>query len=221
LTEDLLLATANLNSSKDNTLYESFFGTLSNGAGQHFFAGVNNVGGIRRGAIAFDLAGDIPPGSTIASAVLRLNMSKTASVSQTVSLHRILKDWGEGASVAPGNEGGGTDATLGDATWVYRFFDTENWTTAGGDFVPTASATRTVSGLGFYSWGSTSEMVADVQAWLDDPASNFGWLLLGNESADQTAKRFDSKEHPTAANRPVLIVGFLRRVYLPTVFKQP
>ena len=26
-------------------------------------------------------------------------------------------------------------------------------------------------------------MVADVQGWLDNPATNFGWLMLGDESA--------------------------------------
>ena len=25
-------------------------------------------------------------------------------------------------------------------------------------------------------------MVTDVQSWLDNPANNFGWLVLGNES---------------------------------------
>ncbi|MBC7771163.1 MAG: hypothetical protein H7210_01580, partial [Pyrinomonadaceae bacterium] len=37
---------------------------------------------------------------------------------------------------------------------------------------------------------------------------NFGWLLRGNESSDQTAKRFDTRENTTAANRPTLVVTF-------------
>ena len=51
-------------------------------------------------------------------------------------------------------------------------------------------------------------MVADVQAWLDDPSGNFGWIVVGNEAKNQTAKRFDSKEGGTTANRPVLTVTF-------------
>ena len=51
-------------------------------------------------------------------------------------------------------------------------------------------------------------MVADVQAWLDQPSGNFGWLLLGGESTSATSKRFDSKENDTPANRPVLEVEF-------------
>ena len=39
-------------------------------------------------------------------------------------------------------------------------------------------------------------MLADVQKWLDDPSSNFGWLLLGDETKSRTTKRFDSSEKP-------------------------
>ena len=50
--------------------------------------------------------------------------------------------------------------------------------------------------------------MADVQSWLDSPAANFGWLLLGNESISQTTKRFDSKDNEGEANRPVLAVEY-------------
>ena len=50
--------------------------------------------------------------------------------------------------------------------------------------------------------------MADVQSWLDSPAANFGWLLLGNESISQTTKRFDSKDNEEEANRPVLAVEY-------------
>ena len=48
-------------------------------------------------------------------------------------------------------------------------------------------------------------MVADVQAWLDNPASNFGWLMLGDETAIATAKRFDTRE---SASPPMLTIEF-------------
>jgi hypothetical protein len=57
---------------------------------------------------------------------------------------------------------------------------------------------------GPYSWDSTPEMVADVQSWLDDPATNFGWILVGDESQIMTSKRFDSRENPLVQNRPLL-----------------
>ena len=51
-------------------------------------------------------------------------------------------------------------------------------------------------------------MVADVQAWLDDPLTDFGWLLRGNEGASQTARRFDSRQNSVEANRPVLTIVY-------------
>lgn len=200
----------NLTPSKDNTLYESATGSLSNGAGQHFFVGRTGQaqGSIRRGVITFNIAGRIPAGSTINSVSLRLNMSRTFAGSQTIGLHKLLADWGEGSSDAPGEEGDGTPATSGDATWVHRFFNTTNWATPGVDFSATVSASTSGTGVGSYTWGSAPQMVADVQRWLDNPASNFGWLLKGNEAVSQTTKRFDTRGNSTLANHPVLTISF-------------
>jgi hypothetical protein len=197
--------------SKDNTLYQSATGAFSNGAGTSFFVGrvgANGGGNARRGLIAFDIAANVPAGASIDSVKLTLRMSKSNVGAQTIALHRVSADWGEGVSNAGGEEGGGAAATTGDATWIHRFFNTSLWTNAGGDFAAAASASRAVSGIGAYIWGSTPQMVADVQAWLDTPSSNFGWLLLGNESTFPTSKRFDAREHSSAGNRPALTVFF-------------
>src|SRR5437773_1451852 len=88
--------TININPSKDNTLYEFVpaDGDRSNALGDHFFAGMTAEAEIRRGVLAFDIAGSIPPGSTITSVSLTLNMSRTISGDQTVELHKLLADWG-------------------------------------------------------------------------------------------------------------------------------
>ena len=78
----------------------------------------------------------------------------------------------------------------------------------GGDFSPDASAAAAVAGIGSYTWASTSQLVADVQNWLDDPAANFGWLVLGDESKSKTAKRFNSKDN--AENQPMLVVEYTK-----------
>ena len=70
------------------------------------------------------------------------------------------------------------------------------------------SAAGAVGDEGFYTWGSTQQMVADVQMWLDDPASDFGWLVKADTVQAQTTKRFDTRENPTAGYRPVLTVSF-------------
>src|SRR6058998_1843099 len=174
----------NINPIKDNTLYEydPAEGDVSNALGFHFFAGETAMGELRRGVLAFDIAGSIPPGSTITGVTLSLNCSRVFNdTARTVELHKLLADWGEGTSDAPGEEGDGAPATPNDATWRHRSFDTIFWTTEGGDFSATASASQSVGTVGVYTW-SSSQMRADVQSWLDDPASNFGWLVLGDES---------------------------------------
>ncbi|RMI04727.1 MAG: DNRLRE domain-containing protein, partial [Calditrichaeota bacterium] len=195
---------------KDNTLYEDSTGSLSNGAGEHIFAGKNALGAIRRALLAFNVAENIPQGATITAVTLTLHMSRTnpAAGPRTVSLHRALSDWGEGTSNAPGEEGSGAPATPGDATWLHTFFDTDFWNNMGGDFASASSASQTVADTGFYTWGSTPEMVADVQDWLDNPLSDFGWILIGDESTGITAKRFDSKEDTVASHRPRLTVTY-------------
>jgi len=192
---------------KDNTLYEYVpaDGDQSNGAGFHCFAGENAIGEIRRGVLAFDVAGHIPPGSTITAVTLSLNMSRTAfDTARIIELYVLLADWGEGTSHASGEEGDGVPATPNDATWRHRFFDSVFWTTQGGDFSANVSATQSVGGTGQYTW-SSMQMVADVQSWLDNPASNFGWLVLGDESTTATAKRFDTRE---SASPPVLTIEY-------------
>lgn len=191
---------------KDNTLYESETGALSNGAGQYLFAGRTRLEVNRRALLAFDVAGAVPEGAVLDSVRLTLQMSRTVGEAHTLALHRVLTDWGEGPSSPPenDNEGGGTDATAGDATWIHTFFDTDTWQTPGGDFASTASASVLVAREDVYTWSSTPEMVADVQAWLDAPEENFGWVLIGNEEAVLSTKRFDSRENPDTTAWPVL-----------------
>lgn len=202
--------TEDLPAAKDNTLFQDATGALSNGAGSHIFAGsiILDPIQVRRALLQFDIAGSIPAGSTITDVVLQLNMSRTIAASFDVSLHHVNADWGEGTSQAPGQEGAGDPSATDDATWIHRFFSTSEWTTPGGDFEAGASATTAVDGLGAYEWGSTAGMVADVQGWLDSPSTDFGWIVLGDETVQTTAKRFDSRENPVAANRPVLSVTY-------------
>ena len=194
--------------SKDNTLYEDADGLFSNGAGQHFFVGRNNSGLARRSVIAFDIIGNIPANATIKSVNLTLRVSRTQAGEEDVKLHRLIADWGEGASAASANEGG-TAAEAGDSTWIHTRFDSKSWQSPGGDFSAAARASKPVGGVGSYSWTSTDELVADIQGWLEDPLTNFGWILLGNETGNKTTKRFDSKENSTLANRPSLTVEFI------------
>ena len=193
-----------LPASRDNTLYEDLTGSLSNGAGDNFFAGRTTAGDIRRGVIAFDVAAAIPVGATINSTTLTLNMSRTIAGPTPVGLHPLLAGWGEAGSHAGGQEGSGAPALPGDATWIHTFFPGSFWAAPGGSFAVGSSATTVVAGLGIYVWGATAAMVGDVQSWLDTPAGNFGWAVIGDEIALGTAKRFDTLSNPSVSLRPVL-----------------
>lgn len=184
---------------KDNTLYEDANGTLSNGQGAGLFAGTTGGRGpgIVRGLLHFDLSSALPANARLDSVRLTMNMSRTNSGAHPISLHRVSMDWGEGSSVASGNGGGnGGPAQSGDATWLHTFFNTNLWSTPGGSFNASPSATTMVSGNGSYSWRGAG-LTADVQAWLDGASSNFGWTVRGTESGSGTAKRFDSREGNT------------------------
>jgi hypothetical protein len=178
---------------QDNSMF-SEADTLSNGAGQHLFAGRTAAGDLRRALLAFAISDSLPAAAVIDSVRLTLNVSKSLAGTRTVTLHRVGAAWGEGSSDAEFEEG-------------FRFFDTLRWTTSGGDYSLTASATNAVGTNGPEAWSSAA-MAADVQGWLDAPATNFGWVVVGAEGTNGTAKRFDSREHPTTANRPRLTVYY-------------
>ncbi|MFN9124824.1 MAG: DNRLRE domain-containing protein [bacterium] len=201
-----------LTSVADNTLIEDPTGAYSCGAAQYFFAGrvgVNGGSTLRRGALRFNLT-SIPAGSTITSVSLKLYCSAAgANTAQTISIRKMNASWGEGTSVAFG--GGGAPSTTGDVTWVHRFYPSTPWSAVGGQFSSTVSASRSVGGQGTYTWNSTAQLVADVQGWVNQPTTNFGWLVQGNEVTLQSVKRFDSRE-AGAATRPQLTV-----VYTPPV----
>ena len=198
---------------KDTTMYEPLVGVIglnSNGQGSYIFAGNNDGGFARRAPIAFDVGEQIPAGVIIVDATLKLHMSRTRGPEETIHVHRLLEDWGEGASdgsTVKETEGQGAPAQEGDATWMHRSFDAETWDVPGGDFSDDASASASVGDEGDYTWTS-EQLTADVQMWLGEPSTNFGWVLVGTEDSRKTAKRFDSKDNDTEANRPTLTVTF-------------
>ena len=192
-----------LTTSKDNTLYQDVNGSLSNGAGDGFFigrTGIGGGGGIRRGVIAFDLSA-IPFGSTITAVTLQLNCVQTNSGNETTTLHKLLKDWGEGTSNAPPGGGAGTAATPGDATWKHTFFPGSLWTTLGGDFNVTPTDSMVMGFTGTYVFPTSAGLVNDVQFWLNNPAQNFGWCVRGNEPRRDAAVVGVFQFHHAAANR--------------------
>jgi hypothetical protein len=191
-------------------------GARSNNSGGMAFANAGTTQNYttNRGLFRFDLAAAVPRGSTVATAefiVEVIGIPKDGLSAAPFGLHRLLQPWGEGDKLAdPLHPGLGAPATPGEATWNDRFaYTTNRWTAPGGaagiDFVALRSAEATVYGLedSPYTFGSSPALVSDVQAWVDDPDHNFGWILAcETEAINFTARRFGSREDP---NRPPLL----------------
>ena len=203
LTSQLILAqfSVAINPDKDNAIFSE--NNNSTGGGR-LYAGETCTGNSRRALIHFDIAGNVPAGSTITGATLTLNVDNDGSAAgaQVFTIHTVTTDWGEGTSSSSGQ---GAPAVAPDATWNDAMFGTSTWTTPGGDFVGAPSAATTLAAaFGNYNWtGGT--MSADIQSWLDAPAGNFGWTLIGDETAGCTARRFGSKELGTT---PILTINY-------------
>lgn len=203
---------------RDAAIY-SESGALANGSGSFLFAGNNSLSNTRRALLAFDLAASIPAGSTITSVQLTLNASQANGGAFVHALHRVSASWSEGASDPSGAEGGGVTAAAGDVTWTERNVGAaQPWSSAGGDFALVASTSTSIDGIGAWTFPSGSVFVADAQAMLDAPASNFGWIVRGAETGGNTAKRFDSRSATTASARPRLVVDFVPPCVAPTTY---
>lgn len=196
-----------INPDRDSTLF-SQSGSIANGMGEYLFVGTTMSGQNRRSLLHFDVGDDIPAGASVTDVTLTLNLSKSRGLPVPVDIHDLLADWGEGNSNAFGNEGGGTTAQSGDATWTHRFFNTETWSTPGGDFASTVLASSDVTTSASSQQFNTPGLVNSVQSWVDDPGSNFGWMLISPDTEIGNALRFDSTQSNISANRPILTIEY-------------
>jgi hypothetical protein len=214
--------TVSLNSVADTTLIGAV--PDNNNGGQTFVnAGVTQNYTTNRGLFRFDIGAQVPAGSKITHADLRLEVvgqpPRDDYHPAAFNLHRLYVSWGEGnktnnSSVTSPSLGLGEPAATNEATWNDRFaFTTNRWAIPGGaifnDYASGLSASEFIYGVGDspYTFGPTPAMIADVQMWLDHPQANFGWLLRSDdETVNWTACRFGSREDPQ--NAPLLTIEY-------------
>lgn len=197
---------------RDATLIEHPDGALGNGAGPVVFAGRNNLAdnGVRRALLRFDLAESFPRGGPFVVervALVVTNLTESNTAPREYRLHRVLADWGEGASSSSG--GGGAPAAPGDATWIHAFYAQSFWLHNGGQFDGEPSARLIVTGPGTYRFESP-RLTREVALLAARPELNFGWILIGDETVRQTVRAFGSRENADPAVRPVLEITFGR-----------
>jgi hypothetical protein len=201
-------ATVTLRPIADTSIF-SAYPTFNFGGGSSFTAGgrpAGHGGGATRALMLFNIAGNIPAGSIIDSATLRLTVTTAHSqpFNSTFDLDRLTASWGEGA----GADRGGRPAGPNESTWNNRFGTSGSpWSMPGGDYISTPSDTDFITGVGSYTFSSTPGLVADIQSWLDNPAGNFGWLLRSeSESIPYSIRRFASRNDST--HYPLLTVQY-------------
>jgi hypothetical protein len=203
-------ASLDLHPVRDNTIYSESGNSNALGG---LFAGRTPVATVRRALIAFDIAASIPAGSTINSVTLTITQTKIGpGIPAEFDLHPVLSAWGEGTSFGSGL---GDIATAGDATWADRLYGTAPWAAVGGDFGPASASTSMGTSNTGYAF-SSPEMAADVQGWLDVPASSFGWLLKAQDESQGvvTARQFGSRESGVP-DWPTLTIDFTAPVPVP------
>jgi hypothetical protein len=194
----------------DTSLFESNppnnLGGLNN-----FPAGTTASGERSRALLKFEVSSSVPVGASITQVNLIVVVVKAPAqgVNSNFVLHRLLQDWGEGGKGGPS---GGMPASVGEATWLSRFHPATLWTVPGGqagtDYAEAPSSVAFVSGLDLYEFTSSAGMIADVQSWVDDPGSNFGWMLKTESEGDNaTARRFASREN-LFGDAPQLVVKY-------------
>jgi hypothetical protein len=203
-------STATIVVDKDATLYESATGIIANGSGTAMFVGMSSVPAARRALLHFDVAASIPAGSRVLSAQLELSVQTSATpLPLLTDAHRLTQDWAEGPTVAPGGQGVGGPALVGDATWLHTSYQTTFWTSPGGDFVATPSFSFELAASGMTVVSSSTGLIDDVQTWLNNPSSNFGWLLKGDETLASTATKITTHESPNTSEHARLVISYL------------
>jgi subtilisin family serine protease len=180
------------------------------GGAEEITAGTSAQGKKSRGLLKFDISAHIPANATITLALLKASVvnAPTNLAETTFGLYRILREWGEGTKTGSS----GQPATANEATWNHRRTSSEAWGAPGGmaatDYVAESSAlTSTVAGPGGYYFNTSPGLIADVQAWVSNPSTNFGWMVIGqSEATVRTERRFGSRE--ASNDPPRLIVEF-------------
>ncbi len=180
---------------------------FNNGLVETLVSGALNaaVGGApRRILLKFDVSGQIPSNATVSAVTVDVTTVPNfppSPAASTFDLRRLLEDW-----------------TESEVTWNSRMVTPAivPWDMPGAtgalDSVSTASSTIFV-GTGAveqtYTFSSTTQLVADVQAWVANPGTNFGWLLISEgEAVLETARHFTSGRFSDTNVVPMLVVTF-------------
>ncbi len=213
-----------LEPSKDNAVFDTFSDIESSGASPAIVigrVGPMSSSAARRMVLEFDLS-SLPENITITDATLKFTVigtNKGGITDPTLSVFKMTTEWGEGTSnTGPswGHDSGigqGAPAQQDDTTWRHAFWPNTTWTAPGGDFEATASAVHQMGDLDpsleSLQTVTSAGIIADVQAWADDDASNHGSILTMEDDGDKKTPHIGTRENPDPNLRPTLELTYV------------
>lgn len=125
--------------------------------------------------LKFDFS-SIPANATITGATLTVTIYRSNTEPSNYDLNRVLVDWNE-YEATWNNRNASTPWLLGGAQ-------------SGTEFVTMPSVTAQVDDAIFSSAG----MIADVQLWVNNPGTNYGWIMIATGEVTGTGKQLGSRE---------------------------
>jgi hypothetical protein len=216
-----LSLTATLYTVKDASIFNNEAGTANNGnygTGGSELLQVGYGGGVyARSLVEFDLS-SIPSNAVIESVHLEFTTGSSGSNIPIIYVHKLTQGWTEGTNKEVGNcsfnttcniqgvaiPDGGTDVTWNETSYSGTTMNPganlNPWTTPGGHFNSTSSAASNEVGATSLTY-SSALLKNDVEGWLLNPSTNFGWILKSdfNINLSSAMKRFRSREGATAS----------------------
>ncbi|MEX2187233.1 MAG: lamin tail domain-containing protein [Pirellulales bacterium] len=140
------------------------------------------------GMIRWDLS-SIAPGNTIASALITVNASN--GTNNSYDIFAALRNWSEA-----------------DANWTQAAAG-QNWQQPGA-YGPSDRGTTVLGtvngGTGVRTFVLNAAGIAQIQQWIDNPATNFGFIISNDNATDGIV--FASSEAGNVNNRPRLVLSF-------------
>jgi hypothetical protein len=216
-----------LYATKDAGIFNNAAGTAvqanyGSGGSNQMHVGLFNGGVYGRSLLQFNLS-SIPSNATITNVVLTFSDGGNGQNIPQIFVHKLTQGWTEGNanSACPFsgacNVPGVALTSQTDVTWRETSYSggalTNLWLTTGGNFAATASTTSTAEGNNAKLFSSAG-LIQDVQNWVNNPTSNFGWLLKMDEAltSPSTMQRYRTKEGASASGdnttAPKLVVTY-------------
>jgi hypothetical protein len=143
---------------------------------------------MQRSLVRFDVS-SVPTGAPITRATLWLYSNNPAQVkgsSGFYGAHSLTRDWGETTS-----------------SW------SAPWNTPGGDFEAIADGLAPKQSVAAAPCWYAFDVTDRVQAWINNPAGNFGWIIKCTDENLSNQDEFVSSDAPDQAHRPKLVISDL------------